>query len=77
MRMPSSATRSLPPLSPCEAEGLAPPSLAAWQLHKVTTFIENHCVEPIRLEQLAGFAGLSQSYFSRAFKEATGVPPHR
>ncbi|AVO44167.1 AraC family transcriptional regulator [Phreatobacter cathodiphilus] len=60
-----------------EAVASRRPSLPAWQLHKVTAFIEDHCVEPIRLQQLAGITGLSQSYFSRAFKEATGVPPHR
>jgi AraC family transcriptional regulator len=29
------------------------------------------------LSQLAACAGLSQTHFCRAFKQSTGVPPHR
>jgi AraC family transcriptional regulator len=31
---------------------------------------------PISLSELAGVCGLSSTHFSRAFREATGKPPH-
>ncbi|HVI27879.1 AraC family transcriptional regulator [Hansschlegelia sp.] len=40
-------------------------------------YIEERCAETIRLSELASLAGLSESYFSHAFKAATGMPPHR
>lgn len=52
-------------------------ALAPWQLRRVTEFIEAHCLRGIRLEELAGLAGLSQSHFSQAFKASTGMPPHQ
>jgi len=51
--------------------------LAQWQLRRVTDFIEDNCLRTIRLEELANLAGLSQSYFSHAFKASTGLPPHQ
>ncbi len=51
--------------------------LAAWQLRKATEFIHEHCMRNIRLEELAGLAGLSQSHFSHAFKASTGMAPHQ
>jgi AraC-like DNA-binding protein len=32
---------------------------------------------PIRLSELAALTGLSMSHFSVAFKQSTGMPPHR
>lgn len=52
-------------------------ALAPWQLRRVTEFIEAHCLRGIRLEELAGLTGLSQSHFSQAFKASTGMPPHQ
>ncbi|NSY13088.1 helix-turn-helix transcriptional regulator [Agrobacterium vitis] len=51
--------------------------LAAWQLRRVCDFIEAHCLRTIRLEELAGLAGLSPTYFSHAFKASTGLSPHQ
>jgi len=51
--------------------------LATWQLRRVIDFIEGNCLRAIRLEELAQLCGLSQSYFSHAFKASTGLPPHR
>lgn len=51
--------------------------LAAWQLRRSTEFIEENCLRAIRLEELATLTGLSQSYFSHAFKASTGLPPHQ
>lgn len=63
---------------------LAPPppprrrgQLASWQLRRATGHIEEHCLRNIRLEELAALTGLSQSYFSHAFKASTGMAPHQ
>jgi AraC-like DNA-binding protein len=53
------------------------PGLSRQQLKLVTDFIEQHCLEPIRLGELAAMVNLSETYFSHAFKSSTGLPPHR
>lgn len=51
--------------------------LAPRQLRSVTSYIEDNCLRSIRLHELAELAGLSQSYFSHAFKASTGMAPHQ
>lgn len=51
--------------------------LAGWQLKRATEFIEDNCMDNIRLDQLAKLVGLSPSYFSHAFKASTGLAPHQ
>src|ERR1700730_2725552 len=51
--------------------------LAAWQEKRVTQYIEEHLTEDVSLSALAQVASLSPYYFSRAFKESVGMPPHR
>lgn len=51
--------------------------LSPWQLRLALEYLEAHCAGPISLADLARLTGLSQSYFGRAFKRATGVPPYR
>ncbi|MGV6874162.1 helix-turn-helix domain-containing protein [Pseudochelatococcus sp. B33] len=51
--------------------------LSQWQLRRAVAYIEDNCLRRIRLEELAELTGLSQSYFSHAFKASTGLPPHR
>ncbi len=51
--------------------------LSPRQLRNVTSFIEEHCLRNIRLQELADLLGLSQSYFSHAFKASTGMAPHQ
>ncbi|MFH1805100.1 MAG: AraC family transcriptional regulator [Pseudomonadota bacterium] len=51
--------------------------LAPCQLRKTADYIEQNCDRVIRLDELAGLAGLSQSYFCSAFRESTGMPPHQ
>lgn len=51
--------------------------LSRRQLQRVQAYIEDHCLENIRLSALAEVAGLSQTYFSHAFKATTGVGPYR
>ena len=51
--------------------------LAPWQLRRACTFLEAHLDSDPSLSDLARECGLSTSYFARAFRQATGVPPHR
>ncbi|RAI43493.1 AraC family transcriptional regulator [Rhodoplanes roseus] len=52
-------------------------ALSPRQLDRATAYIEENCLRGIRLQDLAALTGLSQSYFSHAFKAATGVPPYQ
>ena len=45
-------------------------------LRRVREYIEAHLENNVSLEVLAGVAGLSMSYFARAFKQSEGVTPH-
>ncbi|MFT4103320.1 MAG: AraC family transcriptional regulator [Burkholderiaceae bacterium] len=51
--------------------------LTAWQLKVVTDYITEHAAGTIRLQDLAGLVGMSQSHFSHAFKASTELPPHQ
>lgn len=53
------------------------PGLTRGQLGQVTRIMTERSFEPIRLADLAGLVGLSESHFSHAFKVSTGIPPHR
>jgi AraC family transcriptional regulator len=57
--------------------GSARGGLAPWQLQRARDFINANLAGDPSISQLAGECGLSASYFVRAFKQATGVPPHR
>ena len=49
--------------------------LAPWQQREVTTYIESHLAESIRLATLAKRVGLSSYHFCRAFKQSVGISP--
>jgi AraC family transcriptional regulator len=51
--------------------------LAPRQLHRVTEFMNEHAHQDLALEDLAALAGLSAKHFARAFRQSTGIPPHR
>jgi len=51
--------------------------LAPWQLQRARDFINANLVGDPSISQLANECELSASYFVHAFKQATGVPPHR
>jgi AraC family transcriptional regulator len=53
------------------------PSLDAKRLQRVLAFIEARLADDISLDDLAGEACLSPFHFSRLFRQATGLPPHR
>jgi AraC family transcriptional regulator len=40
-------------------------------------FMARHLDRNVCIADLAAYCGLSRSHFSRAFKQMTGVPPHR
>ncbi|WP_244670615.1 helix-turn-helix domain-containing protein [Rhodoplanes elegans] len=52
-------------------------ALSPRQLDRAVAYLEENCLRGLRLEELAALTGLSQSYFSHAFKAATGVPPYQ
>jgi AraC family transcriptional regulator len=51
--------------------------LAPWQLRRAHEFIEAHLDGDPSIADLAQDCRLSASHFARAFRQATGVPPHR
>ena len=51
--------------------------LAPWQLKRARDFINANLAGDPSISQIADECGLSSNYFVRAFKQATGVPPHR
>ncbi|MFA7596937.1 MAG: AraC family transcriptional regulator [Novosphingobium sp.] len=55
----------------------APSGLSPAMLRRVREYVEAEISGPIRLEDLASLAGLSQFYFCKAFKAETGVTPHQ
>jgi len=60
------------PLGPVTRGGLAP-----WQARRCIEYLHDHASDDVGLEQLAALVGLSPFHFARAFKQTTGVPPHR
>ena len=50
--------------------------LAPWQIRQVKTHIASNLGATIRTQDLATIAGLSLSYFSRAFRDSFGDSPH-
>lgn len=57
---------------PAPRGGLAPSVL-----RRVHEYIDAHLSSKIEIEELAALAGLSECHFARAFKQSTGLPPHR
>jgi AraC family transcriptional regulator len=51
--------------------------LAPWQLKRACEKLDSDLGGTISLQQLAAEFGLSVSYFSRAFRISTGLPPHQ
>ena len=55
----------------------SPPSLPTPRLHRVIEQMRSRLDEDLSLDRLAETSGLSPSQFVRAFRGATGQPPHR
>lgn len=64
-------------LAPSRRDRELSSGLAPRTLRRVTEHIETRLDEALPLAELAAVAGLSQSYFSEAFRQSTGMPPHR
>lgn len=60
----------LPLPSPQDGKG----ALAPWQVRQLTAHIDANLCATLRTTHLAATMGLSVSHFSRAFKNAVGVP---
>ena len=58
--------------TPPQKGGLAP-----WQARRVRDYLRAHLGANVSLDALAGLVGLSPAHFCRAFKQSTGLPPHR
>jgi AraC family transcriptional regulator len=58
------------------AEGAKPGALAAWQIARLRSFIDENLHRTIRANDLSAIAQRSTSHFSRSFKQAFGEPPH-
>ncbi|WP_377805943.1 AraC family transcriptional regulator [Azospirillum sp. A29] len=59
-----------------EKAALAKTGLAAWQVRRVTAYIDTHLASSIRNRDLAAAAKLSCGYFCQSFKDSFGCPPH-
>lgn len=46
------------------------------RLKLILDYIEENLAQPIALRQLGELAGISTRHFERAFRQATGMPPH-
>src|SRR5580658_2466804 len=51
--------------------------LAAWQLKRARDLINVNLAHDPSIAEIAHECGLSSSYFARAFKRSTGVPPYK
>jgi AraC family transcriptional regulator len=51
--------------------------LAPWQLRRAVEYIRQHAARQVTIKEVAASIELSDSHFRRAFKIATGLPPHR
>jgi len=50
--------------------------LVAWQMRRLTTYIDAHLTDRIRVADLAALLELSESHFSRAFRCTFGTSAH-
>src|SRR5882762_1408380 len=47
--------------------------LTTWQIHRVSTFVDEHLEQPIRVEDMGQVLRLSVTYFRRAFRRSFGA----
>jgi AraC family transcriptional regulator len=58
-------------------DDLASGGLSPWQLRRVLDFLSAHLSDDPTVSELARECGLSSGYFTRAFRQTTGVTPHQ
>lgn len=61
---------------PASARRRVGAGLAPWQARRVAVHVDENLGFPITIDHLSTIAGLSSSYFCRAFKDTFGDPPH-
>lgn len=61
----------------CSAPASANGSLAPWQLRRIRATASARLGRNIPIPELAKACRLSPGHFARAFKQSTGLPPHR
>jgi transcriptional regulator GlxA family with amidase domain len=71
--LPTNAAHCPNPRLPASCKGGLPSGV----LRRVREHVEQRLSESIHLPDLARIAGLSACHFARAFKQSTGMPPHR
>jgi AraC-like DNA-binding protein len=54
-----------------------PAALAGWQVRRSMDLLESRIGTAVSLEELAREVNLSPFHFARAFRDSTGLPPHR
>lgn len=59
-------------LGPIAKGGLSP-----WQVRRVSEYMEARIGGEVSLAELAALVGLSANHFCTAFRQSTGLPPHR
>ncbi|MGY8660733.1 AraC family transcriptional regulator [Bradyrhizobium sp. UFLA05-109] len=57
--------------------GSGPGGLAPWQVKRACEKLDSDLGGTLSLQRVAAEFGLSVSYFSRAFRISTGLPPHQ
>lgn len=57
--------------------GAAAPRLTAHKLRRAKDFIHEHLGEDLTLDRIAGELAMSSFHFAHAFRQTTGVAPHR
>jgi len=57
-------------------EGFAHGGLPAWKKRRLTTYIDAHLTERIRVVDIAGLLDLSESHFCREFRRTFGTSAH-
>jgi AraC family transcriptional regulator len=58
-------------------DDLTPGGLSPWQLRRALDFLSAHLSDDPGVADLARECGLSTGYFSRAFRQTTGITPHQ
>lgn len=51
--------------------------MSGYTLRRVTDYIEDNLTKDLTLAEIANVAHMSPHYFSRVFRNSTGIPPHR
>jgi transcriptional regulator GlxA family with amidase domain len=63
--------------TPREEVSIRRGGLAAWQVRRAKELIDANLDGQLPLSHIAEACGLSTRHFARAFRQSTGVPPHR